>query len=107
MAASRFASFPARRSFDLSCLAASVSERRCSAAPFDSAAAASCLAAKSAASVAAASSAGMLLPFLDFLRFNLAFDFAFDFAFFGMVGHVQSGLSISVQRHAWPVRAQP
>ena len=34
------------------------------------------------------------LPFLDFLRFNLAFDFAFDFVFFGMAGHVQSGLSI-------------
>jgi hypothetical protein len=29
---------------------------------------------------------------LDFLIFNLAFDFAFDF--FGMAGHVQSGLSI-------------
>jgi hypothetical protein len=28
-----------------------------------------------------------LLPFLDFLKFNLAFDFAFDFACFGMVGH--------------------
>jgi hypothetical protein len=63
------------------------------------------LAAKSAASVAAASSAGMLtatfrrlggaarLPFLDFLKFNLAFDFAFDFAFIDMEGHVQSGLS--------------
>src|SRR5262249_61255583 len=88
-------------------------------APFDSAAAASCLAAKSAAFVAAASSAGMLtatfrrlggavrLPFLDFLIFNLAFDFAFDFAFFGMAGHVQSGLSIFVQRHAWPARARP
>ena len=87
--ASRFAFFAAASSFATSCLAASVSERRCSAAPFDSAAAASCLAAKSAASVAAASSAGMLtatfrrlggaarLPFLDFLRFNLAFDFAF------------------------------
>src|SRR5262249_21249066 len=98
-----------------SCLAASASERRCSAAPFDSAAAASCLAAKSAAFVAAASSAGMLtatfrrlggtarLPLLDFLIFNLAF----DFAFFGMAGHVQSGLSISVQRHAWPGRARP
>jgi hypothetical protein len=35
------------------------------------------------------------LPFLDFLTFNLAF--AFDFAFFGMAGHVQSGLSISVK----------
>jgi hypothetical protein len=30
----------------------------------------------------------------------LAFDLAFDFAFFGMAGHVQSGLRISVQRHA-------
>jgi hypothetical protein len=40
---------------------------------------------------------------LDFLIFNLAFDFAFDFfAFFGMV---QSGMSTSVQRHAWPRRA--
>ena len=47
------------------------------------------------------------LPFLDFLIFNLAFGFAFDFAFFGMAGHVQSGLSISVQRHAWPGRARP
>ena len=77
------------------------------------------MAAKSAAFVAAASSAGMLtatfrrlggaarLPFLDFLIFNLAFDFAFDFAFFGMAGHVQSRLSISVQRHAWPGRARP
>jgi hypothetical protein len=37
----------------------------------------------------------------------LAFDFAFDFAFFGMAGHVQSGLSISVQRHAWPRQARP
>jgi hypothetical protein len=37
---------------------------------------------------------------LDFLIFNLAFDFALYFAFFGMAGHVQSGLSISVQRHA-------
>jgi DNA-binding NarL/FixJ family response regulator len=46
-------------SFAISCLAASASERRCSAAPFDSAAAASCLAAKSAASVAAASSVGV------------------------------------------------
>jgi hypothetical protein len=67
------------------------------------------LAAKSAVSVAAASSAGMpiaafrrlggaaRLPFLDFLRFNLAFDFAFDFAFFGIGGHVQSGLSITVK----------
>src|SRR4029434_7215584 len=119
LAASSFAFFAAAWSFVTSCLAASASERRCSAAPFDSAAAASCLAAKSAAFVAAASSAGMLtatfrplggaarLPFLDFLIFNLAFDFAFDFAFFGMAGHVQSGLSISVQRHAWPGRARP
>src|SRR4029453_16104577 len=119
LAASRFAFFAAASSFVTSCLAASASERRCSAAPFDSAAAASCLAAKSAAFFAAASSAGMLtatfrrlggaarLPFLDFLIFNLAFDFAFDLAFFGMAGHVQSGLSISVQRHAWPGRARP
>src|SRR5207253_11032032 len=100
-----FAFFAAVLSFVTSCLAASASERRCSAAPFDSAAAASCLAAKSAAFVAAASSAGMLtatfrrlggaarLPFLEFLIFNLAL----DFAFFGMAGHVQSGLSTSVQ----------
>ena len=103
LAASRFAFFAAASSFAASCFAASVSERRCSAAPFDFAAAASCLAAKSAASVAAASSAGMLtatfrrlggaarLPFLDFLRSNLAFDFVFDFAFFGMATHVQYG----------------
>jgi hypothetical protein len=30
------------------------------------------------------------------------FNLAFDFALFGMAGYVQSGLSISVQRHAWP-----
>jgi hypothetical protein len=77
------------------------------------------LAAKSAAFVAAASSAGMLtatfrrlggaarLPFLGFLIFNLGFNLSFDFAFFGMAGHVQSGLSISAQRHALPGRARP
>ena len=43
LAASRFAFFAAASSFVTSCLAASASERRCSAAPFDSAAAASCL----------------------------------------------------------------
>src|SRR4029077_17279052 len=98
LAASRFAFFAAALSFVTSCLAASESERRCSAAPFDSAAAASCLAANSAAFLAAGSSAGMLtatfrrlggaarLPFLDFLIFNWGFDFAFDFACFGMAG---------------------
>src|SRR5262249_51721043 len=112
----RFVFLASASAFVPSFLSASVFERRCSAAPFDSAAAASCLAAKSAAFVAAASSAGMLtatfrclggaarLPFMDFLIFNLAFDFAFDFAFFGMAGRVQSGFSISFQRHAWPRR---
>jgi hypothetical protein len=52
------------------------------------------LAAKSAAFVAAASSAEMLTATIR--RLGGAFDFAFDFAFFGMAGHVQSGLSISV-----------
>jgi hypothetical protein len=42
------------------------------------------------------------LPFSDFLMFNLSFDFAFDL--FGMARYVQSGLSKSVQRHAWPGR---